>query len=198
MVRYTLPAILILSALLMTPALAQVSTMQTQTAGPQIVGGATMYPNKNIIENASNSKDHTTLVAAVKAANLVDVLQGPGPFTVFAPTNDAFAKLPSDIGQGLMLPQNKAQLTSILIYHVVPERITTADLEAKYKETGEVVYKTIQGGTILITKDGEGNWWVVDGSMDNVAKITISNVMQENGVIHVIDNVLMPMVIAEP
>ncbi len=156
-----------------------------------MVGGAAMYPTRNIVENAVNSKDHTTLVAAVKAAGLVDTLSGAGPFTVFAPTNAAFAKLPAGTVDTLVKPENKAQLTSILTYHVVPGRITAAAIAANAKaHHGTATYTTVQGGTLTFKKAGAG-WMIMDGKGDS-GRITIANVMQSNGVIHVIDTVMMP------
>jgi uncharacterized surface protein with fasciclin (FAS1) repeats len=160
------------------------------TANP-MVGGAPMYATKTIVENAVNSKDHTTLVAAVKAAGLVETLSGPGPFTVFAPTNAAFAKLPAGTVDTLVKPENKATLTSILTYHVVPGRITAADIAAKAKANkGTATYTTVQGGTLSFKKAGMG--WQVWDAKGGHSKITIANVMQSNGVIHVVDTVLMP------
>jgi uncharacterized surface protein with fasciclin (FAS1) repeats len=155
------------------------------------VGGAPMYPSKNIVQNAVNSKDHTTLVAAVKAAGLVDTLQSPGPFTVFAPTNDAFAKLPAGTVDTLLKPENKDQLTQVLTYHVVPGRLTAKDLmSAVEKGGGKAMLKTVEGKDLTVEiKDGA--IWVWDAKGD-AAKITIKNVMQSNGVIHVIDTVLLP------
>lgn len=155
------------------------------------VGGAPMFPSKNIIQNAVNSKDHTTLVAAVKAAGLVDTLQGKGPFTVFAPTNDAFAKLPDGTVDTLLMPENKGQLTQVLTYHVVPGRITAQDLmDMIEKGGGKAKLKTVEGEELTFqAKDGA--IWVWDAKGD-AAKITIKNVMQSNGVIHVIDTVLLP------
>jgi uncharacterized surface protein with fasciclin (FAS1) repeats len=156
-----------------------------------MVGGAAMYPTKTIVENAVNSKDHTTLVAAVKAAGLVETLSGPGPFTVFAPTNAAFAKLPAGTVDTLLKPENKAMLTSVLTYHVVPGRITAADIAANAKaHMGKATYATVQGGMLTFMKSGKG--WVVKDAKGDVAKITIANVMQSNGIIHVVDTVLMP------
>ena len=156
-----------------------------------MVGGAAMYPTKNIVENAVNSADHTTLVAAVKAAGLVDTLAGKGPFTVFAPTNAAFAKLPAGTVDTLVKPENKATLTSILTYHVVPGRITAGEISnmaARHK--GTATLKTVQGETLRFKKAGSG--WKVTDSKGGSANIQIANVMQSNGVIHVIDTVLMP------
>src|SRR4029077_8843761 len=145
------------------------------------VGGAPMYPSKNIIQNAVNSKDHTTLVAAVKAADLVDTLSGKGPFTVFAPTNDAFAKLPAGTVDTLLKPENKGQLTQVLTYHVVPGRITAKELMlAVEKGGGKARYKTVEGEELTVEfKDGQ--IWIWDAKGD-AAKITIKNVLQSNGV----------------
>ena len=156
-----------------------------------MVGGAAMFANKNIVENAVNSKDHTTLVAAVKAAGLVDTLSGAGPFTVFAPTNAAFAKLPAGTVDTLIKPENKAMLTGVLTYHVVPGRITAADIAAKAKANGgTATYTTVQGEPLMFKKMGMG-WQIMDGKGDT-GMITIANVMQSNGVIHVIDTVMLP------
>lgn len=156
-----------------------------------MVGGAPMYAEKNIVENAVNSKDHTTLVAAVKAAGLVETLSGPGPFTVFAPTNAAFAKLPAGTVDTLVKPENKATLTSILTYHVVPGTITAADIAAKAKANGgNATYTTVQGGTLTFHKAGSG--WAIMDAKGGMGKITIANVRQSNGMIHVIDTVMMP------
>jgi uncharacterized surface protein with fasciclin (FAS1) repeats len=155
------------------------------------VGGAPMYPTKNIVENAVNSKDHTTLVAAVKAAGLVDTLQGPGPFTVFAPTNAAFDKLPAGTVDTLVKPENKATLTSILTYHVVPGRMTSKDLMAAVKKGGgKATLTTVQGGTLTASMDG-GKLWLTDAK-GGKSEVTQADVMQSNGVIHVVDTVLMP------
>ena len=156
-----------------------------------MVGGAPMFSSKNIIQNAVNSKDHTTLVATVKAADLVDTLSGKGPFTVFAPTNDAFAKLPAGTVETLLKPENKTQLTQVLTYHVVPGRITASDLTAMInKGGGKAMLKTVEGEDLSFgMKDGA--IWVWDAKGDS-AKITIKNVLQSNGVIHVIDTVLLP------
>lgn len=157
-----------------------------------MVGGAAMFPMKTIVENAINSKDHTTLVAAVKAASLVDTLMGPGPFTVFAPTNAAFVKLPAGTVDTLLKPENKAALVSVLTYHVVPGRITAADIAANAKaHMGKASYTTVQGETLTFVKSGMGGWMIKDGK-GNTGKITIANVMQSNGVIHVVDTVMMP------
>ena len=156
-----------------------------------MVGGAAMYPTKNIVENAVNSKDHTTLVAAVKAAGLVETLSGPGPFTVFAPTNAAFKKLPAGTVDTLVKPENKATLTNILTYHVVPGTVTAADIAAKAKANGgTATYTTVQGEPLMFRKVGTG-WGIMDGKGDK-GRITIANVRQSNGMIHVIDTVMMP------
>ena len=155
------------------------------------VGGAPMLENKNIVENAVNSKDHTTLVAAVKAAGLVDTLSGPGPFTVFAPTNAAFAKLPKGTVDTLLKPENKGTLTSVLTYHVVPGKYTAQDLMALAKKSGgQAELKTAQGGNLAVISKGK-NVYVADAK-GNTAQVTIPNVMQSNGVIHVINKVEMP------
>ena len=155
------------------------------------VGGAPMYPSKNIVQNAVNSKDHTTLVAAVKAAGLVQTLESPGPFTVFAPTNDAFARLPDGTVATLLKPENKQTLTNVLTYHVVPGRFTTKDLRDRIKDgSGKAELKTVQGGTLTI-EEKNGKLWVIDSKGDT-AEITISNVMQSNGVIQVINTVMLP------
>jgi uncharacterized surface protein with fasciclin (FAS1) repeats len=160
------------------------------TANP-MVGGAAMYPTKNIVQNAVNSKDHTTLVAAVKAAGLVNTLESNGPFTVFAPTNEAFAKLPAGTVATLVKPENKAELTKILTYHVVPGRYAAAQIAAMAAaHHGTATLKTVEGDNLRFMKNG-GSWWVIDDKGDK-ARITIPNVMQSNGVIHVIDTVLMP------
>jgi uncharacterized surface protein with fasciclin (FAS1) repeats len=154
------------------------------------VGGAPMYPSKNIIQNAVKSKDHTTLVAAVKAAGLVETLSGSGPFTVFAPTNAAFAKLPAGTVETLLKPENKDALVGVLTYHVVPGRYAAKDLMAKAKKNGgKLMLKTVKGEELTIQAK-DGTLWVWDAKGDG-AKVTIKNVMQSNGVIHVIDTVLM-------
>jgi len=169
-----------------TPAFAQMSE-KTVT-----VGGAPMYPSKNIIQNAVNSKDHTTLVAAVKAAGLVDTLEGPGPFTVFAPTNAAFAKLPAGTVDNLLKPENKATLTKVLTYHVVPGRMTAVNLMKAVKDgEGEAHLKTVAGEDLTVKQASPGKLTVTDAKGD-VAMVTIPNVLQSNGVIHVIDTVLLP------
>nr|WP_235889197.1 fasciclin domain-containing protein [Glacieibacterium frigidum] len=155
------------------------------------VGGAPMYPNKNIIENAVNSKDHTTLVAAVKAAGLVDTLSGPGPFTVFAPTNAAFAKLPAGTVETLVKPENKDTLTGILTYHVVAGKLDSKAVAKAIKDGGgKAVLKTVNGGELTATASGK-TVKLIDAK-GNAATVTIADVYQSNGVIHVVDTVLMP------
>jgi uncharacterized surface protein with fasciclin (FAS1) repeats len=156
------------------------------------VGGAPMYPSKNIIQNAVNSKDHTTLVAAVKAAGLVDTLSGPGPFTVFAPTNAAFAKLPAGTVDTLLKPENKDMLVKVLTYHVVPGRMTAVNLMKAVKDgEGAAKLKTVAGEEIWVKQAGPGKLTITDSKGD-VAMVTIADVLQSNGVIHVIDTVLLP------
>lgn len=156
-----------------------------------MVGGAAMYPTKNIVENAANSKDHTTLVAAVKAAGLVDTLEGPGPFTVFAPTNEAFDALPAGTVDNLLKPENKATLVKILTYHVVAGKLSTHDLKKKIKQGGgKAELKTVQGGTLTVTMQ-DGKYMLTD-EKGGQATITIPNVYQSNGVIQVVNAVLMP------
>jgi uncharacterized surface protein with fasciclin (FAS1) repeats len=156
-----------------------------------MVGGAAMYPTKNIVENAVNSKDHTTLVAAVKAAGLVETLSGPGPFTVFAPTNAAFAKLPAGTVETLVKPENKGTLTSILTYHVVSGRMTGMDIMKAIKAGGgTATLTTVNGGTL--TAKMMGKTIMLTDAKGGMSHVTIGNVMQSNGVIHVIDAVLLP------
>jgi uncharacterized surface protein with fasciclin (FAS1) repeats len=161
------------------------------TAQTKMVGGAAMYPTKNIVENAVNSKDHTTLVAAVKAAGLVETLQGKGPFTVFAPTNAAFDKLPKGTVDKLMKPENREMLKTVLTYHVVAGKWSAADVAAAIKKgNGSAEVTTVEGGKLWFKNDGKDTW-VID-EKGGKAKITIADVNQSNGVIHVIDTVLMP------
>jgi uncharacterized surface protein with fasciclin (FAS1) repeats len=158
----------------------------------KMVGGAAMYPNKNIIQNAVNSADHTTLVAAVKAAGLVETLSGPGPFTVFAPTNEAFDKLPAGTVDTLVKPENKATLTAILTYHVVAGKYSAHDIKKLIQAgNGTATLTTVQGGLLTFTMASDGGILVTDVKGD-VAHITIADVFQSNGVIHVIDTVLLP------
>jgi uncharacterized surface protein with fasciclin (FAS1) repeats len=160
-------------------------------AQPKMVGGAAMYPAKNIVENAVNSKDHTTLVAAVKAAGLVPTLESKGPFTVFAPTNEAFDALPAGTVGTLLKPENKAKLTSILTYHVVPGKLSSMDLMKMIKEqNGKATLKTVEGENLYITMNGKK--LMVTDENGNSARVTIADVNQSNGVIHVINKVLLP------
>jgi len=156
-----------------------------------MVGGAPMYPNKTIVDNAVTAGNLTTLVTAVKAASLVDTLAGPGPFTVFAPTNDAFNKLPSGTVDTLLKPENQDQLKKVLTYHVVPGKITSAKLAAMIKKGGgQAMLKTVEGGTLTAMMDGD-NVVLKDGK-GGTATVTQADVMQKNGVVHVIDSVLLP------
>jgi len=167
---------------------AQGKMMKEET---KMVGGAAMYPSKNIVENAVNSKDHTTLVAAVKAAGLVDVLQSDGPFTVFAPTNAAFDKLPEGTVATLLKPQNKEQLQTILKYHVVAGKWNAKAIAKLIKDGGgKAMIKTVSGGTLTAWTKGK-DVYVTDKN-GNSAKVTIADVNQSNGVIHVVDAVLLP------
>jgi uncharacterized surface protein with fasciclin (FAS1) repeats len=157
-----------------------------------VVGGQQMYPTKNIVENAVNSADHTTLVAAVKAAGLVDTLEGPGPFTVFAPTNEAFAKLPAGTVDSLLKPENKATLTKVLTYHVVSGRLSASDLKKQIKAgNGTAELTTVEGGKLWASLQ-DGNHIVLKDEKGGTAMVTIPNVFQSNGVIHVIDAVVLP------
>jgi uncharacterized surface protein with fasciclin (FAS1) repeats len=165
-------------------------TATAQDKDPK-VGGAEMYPTKTIVDNAVNSPIHKTLVAAVKAAGLVDTLESPGPFTVFAPTDAAFNKLPAGTVGNLVKPENKATLTKILTYHVVPGRISTMDMDKMIKDGGgKASLTTVQGE--MLTISGSGKKITVTDSKGGTAMITIPNVYQSNGVIQVIDSVLMP------
>lgn len=180
------------AAVLLAGCAATASTDMTADAqGVPMVGGAPMYPTKNIVENAVNSRDHTTLVAAVKAAGLVDTLLGPGPFTVFAPTNAAFEKLPAGTVDTLVRPENRATLTSILTYHVVPGRLSAADIAARAQAGGgRATLTTVNGGTITVMRSGSG--YAITDAKGGRSMITQADVNQSNGVIHVIDTVLMP------
>ena len=174
------------AAVAATPTVAQTRKEQTVT-----VGGAPMYPSRNIIQNAVNSKDHTTLVAAVKAAGLVETLQGSGPFTVFAPTNKAFDKLPPGTVEELLKPQMKQKLAAVLTYHVLPGRFSIKDLwDASIKANGPVKMKTIEGKELSF--EFKGQQLTIRDSNGNASRVTIQNVFQSNGVIHVIDGVLLP------
>ena len=177
---------LALTATLAAPVSAQDKMMKSDTSSEKtvMVGGAAMFPSKNIIENAVNSQDHTTLVAAVKAAGLVETLEGKGPFTVFAPTNAAFGKLPAGTVDSLVKPESKATLTKILTYHVVPGKLEASDLTDGKK------LKTVEGEELTVKKSGD-SVMIVDAKGGS-STVTIPNVNQSNGVIHVVDTVLMP------
>ncbi len=176
---------------LAAPSFAGMNGMQARAEKTVQVGGAPMYPSKNIVQNAVNSKDHTTLVAAVKAAGLVDTLQGPGPFTVFAPTNKAFDKLPKGTVQTLLKPENKQTLTNVLAYHVVAGRFSANDLMSAVKrDGGRTKLKTVEGEELTIAANG--NTLTVWDAKGGRSTITIRNVFQSNGVIHVVDSVLLP------
>ena len=177
---------LTLTAIVTAPVQAQDKMMKSEMSGEKtvMVGGAAMFPSKNIVQNAVNSKDHTTLVAAVKAAGLVDTLSSKGPFTVFAPTNAAFGKLPAGTVDTLVKPENKATLTKILTYHVVPGKLAAADLTDGKKLT------TVEGEPLTVKLDGK-KVWLIDAKGGKSA-VTIADVNQSNGVIHVVDTVLMP------
>ncbi|MDQ0391406.1 fasciclin domain-containing protein [Labrys monachus] len=185
-------SVLTMLAVVGVSALGSVATLSGASAEMSVrVGGAPMYASRTIIENAVNSKDHTTLVAAVKAAGLVDTLEGPGPFTVFAPTNKAFAKLPAGTVDTLLKPENKATLTAVLTYHVVAGKMSGADLMAAVKAGGgKATLKTVEGGSLTVEKK-HGKLELIDAKGDH-AIITVADVHQSNGVIHVIDTVLLP------
>src|ERR1700710_738768 len=187
-------AVFAVGAALVAPVAISMAHAQSSMMAPNTVsvGGMAMYPSKTIVANAVNSQDHTTLVAAVKAAGLVDALSGKGPFTVFAPTNEAFSDLPAGTVDTLVKPENKATLTKILTYHVVPGDYTTASLKHIIKMGGgKATLKTLEGGTLHFMMNGPNNIVVEDGK-GGMADITISDVKQSNGVIQVIDHVLMP------
>ncbi len=177
-------------ALVFVSALISLSTF-AQKEKTVMVGGAAMYPSKNIVENAVNSKDHTTLVAAVKAAGLVETLQSAGPFTVFAPTNAAFGKLPAGTVETLVKPENKGTLTAILTYHVVAGKLSAADIVAKIKAgNGTASLTTVQGGTLKASLKGKSV--ILTDEKGGMSTVTIADVNQSNGVIHVIDTVVLP------
>ena len=183
----------VLSACMSTHADGDASSMAASVmpADNPMVGGAAMYASKDIIDNAVNSADHTTLVAAVKAAGLVDTLKGPGPFTVFAPTNAAFAALPVGTVDTLLKPAMKADLTKVLTYHVIAGRLDSTALAAKIRAGGgSATLATVQGEPLKVWM--QGNHVVVTDTKGNTATVTTANVYQSNGVIHVVDKVLMP------
>lgn len=179
--RIALLSAAVFSALAFTATITAPVSAEEKTV---MVGGAAMFPSKNIVQNAVNSKDHTTLVAAVKAAGLVETLESKGPFTVFAPTNTAFGKLPAGTVETLVKPENKATLTKILTYHVVPGKLAASDLKDGMK------LKTAEGEQLSV-KLQDGKVWIIDAK-GGTSMVTISNVNQSNGVIHVVDTVLMP------
>jgi uncharacterized surface protein with fasciclin (FAS1) repeats len=185
---FAIAALLLTGLVLSTHSQAQGTMKSEQTV---MVGGAAMYPSKDIVTNALNSQDHTTLVAAVKAAGLVETLQGDGPFTVFAPTNAAFDKLPAGTVDNLLKEEAKPALTGVLTYHVVPGKLDSKELMQKIKD-GKGTYEltTVQGGKLWIMKKGNG--LTLKDEKGGMANITIKDVYQSNGVIHVIDTVLMP------
>ncbi len=186
--RHIRPIACMLAALAAPLAAMPAALAQTGTV---VVGGAPMYPTKNIVQNAVNSKDHTTLVAAVKAAGLVDTLSGPGLFTVFAPTNEAFAKLPPGTVDTLLKPENKAMLTAVLTYHVVSGQYNAADLMKMIADGhGKATLTTVQGEPLtLTTRAGKID---IQGAKSGMAQVTIPNVLQSNGIIHVVNAVLVP------
>ena len=178
-------------ALMLMSAFVLNATMAQKMDKPVEVGGAPMYATKNIVENAVNSKDHTTLVAAVKAAGLVETLQSAGPFTVFAPTNEAFAKLPKGTVESLVKPENKATLTKILTYHVVAGKWDAKAIAKLIKDgNGSAELKTVSGG--ILKASMKGNKLVLTDEKGGMSTVTIKNVFQSNGVIHVVDTVVLP------
>jgi uncharacterized surface protein with fasciclin (FAS1) repeats len=178
------------AAVLALTSLTASAPLQAQTTDPT-VGGAAMYPTKTIVENAVNSPIHTTLVAAVKAAGLVDTLNSKGPFTVFAPTNDAFAKLPAGTVDTLLKPENKDQLVKVLTYHVVPGKYDAKKLLKEIKKGGgKATLKTVEGEDLTFTTDG--TTITITDAKGGTATVTTANVYQSNGIIHVIDAVLLP------
>ncbi|ALL06945.1 fasciclin [Pedobacter sp. PACM 27299] len=169
----------------------QAQSKMSMSGKTKMVGGAAMYPTKDIIDNAVNSKDHTTLVAAVKAAGLVETLKGTGPFTVFAPTNEAFNKLPKGTVTTLLKPENKATLTKILTYHVVSGKMDSKAIAAAIKKgNGKAELTTVEGGKLWASM--KGNKLVLKDEKGGMSTVTIADVDQKNGVIHVVDTVLMP------
>jgi uncharacterized surface protein with fasciclin (FAS1) repeats len=188
--RIALPTAVAVAAIAFA-AVAASPTSAQQKEQTVTVGGSPMYPSKNIIQNAVNSKDHTTLVAAVKAAGLVDTLQGAGPFTVFAPTNAAFKKLPAGTVDSLLKPEAKDKLVGVLTYHVLPGRYSIQNLwDASTKAKGKIKMKTVAGEEL--TFEFKGQQLTIWDSKGNAARVTTQNVFQSNGVIHVVDTVLLP------
>lgn len=184
----------VFGALFLTSAVIGPVAAQDKMSGEKtvMVGGAPMFPSKNIVQNAVNSKDHTTLVAAVKAAGLVDTLSSAGPFTVFAPVNAAFAKLPAGTVDTLLKPENKGTLTTVLTYHVVPGRLTAANLMKAVKDGGgQAKFRTVAGGEITVKSPSAGKLTITDAK-GGTSSVTIGDVLQSNGVIHVVNTVLLP------
>ncbi len=180
-----------LSAIAITGLLLVTGVTFAQKEMTKTVGGAAMYPSKNIVENAVNSKDHTTLVAAVKAAGLVETLQSKGPFTVFAPTNAAFDKLPKGTVENLLLPENLKTLQTVLTYHVLAGKFSAADIvKAITAGKGKATFKTVSGGTLTASLKGKNV--ILTDENGNSSKVTIADVNQSNGVIHVVDTVVLP------
>ena len=178
-------------AMLLLSVVAVVTTYAMAGSKNPVVGGQQMYPTKDIVDNAVNSADHTTLVAAVKAAGLVDTLKGPGPFTVFAPTNEAFAKLPAGTVENLLKPENKEMLTKVLTYHVVEGRLSASDLKKQIRAgNGTAELKTVSGGKLVAMM--QGNNIVLKDEKGGMSTVSIPNVFQSNGVIHVVDTVVLP------
>jgi uncharacterized surface protein with fasciclin (FAS1) repeats len=178
-------------AVLLLSFVALAATAALAGSNNPVVGGQQMYPTKDIIDNAVNSADHTTLVAAVKGAGLVETLKGPGPFTVFAPTNQAFAKLPAGTVDNLLKLENKDMLVKILTYHVVAGRLSASDLRKEIKMgNGQASLKTVSGGTLIAMM--RGDTIVLKDEKGGMSTVTIANVFQSNGVIHVVDAVVLP------
>jgi uncharacterized surface protein with fasciclin (FAS1) repeats len=191
MMRGVAAATLLSGALLASGCMSMDGDMAANEDATVMVGGAPMYPTKTIVENAANSADHTTLVAAVTAAGLAPTLSGPGPFTVFAPTNAAFAKLPAGTVETLVMPANRAMLTKILTYHVVPGRVSAADLMTQIRAGGgRATLTTVEGSAL--TASMRGGAVILTDEMGGVATVTQADVFQSNGVIHVTDTVSMP------
>lgn len=187
MKKIKLSVLCIIAAFMTSATFAQMGMMDKTV----MVGGAAMYPTKNIIQNAVNSKDHTTLVAAVKAAGLVETLEGAGPFTVFAPTNEAFDKLPKGTVETLLKPENKAKLTAILTYHVVAGKLSSKELMEMIKAgKGKATLKTLEGENLYLTH--KGHHIMITDENGGMSEITIPDVNQSNGVIHVVNSVLLP------
>lgn len=191
MKRIFLSAVAIVAIAFASNTTVQAQSKMSMSAGTKMVGGAAMYPTKDIIDNAVNSKDHTTLVAAVKAAGLVETLKGKGPFTVFAPTNSAFDKLPKGTVETLLKPSNKAMLTKVLTYHVVAGKMDSKAIAAAIKKgNGKAEFTTVEGGKLWAWM--KGSKLMLKDEKGGMSMVTIADVNQKNGVIHVVDTVLMP------